>query len=54
MFFPKILAVPLVGCKYPRSVRIVVVLQAPLGPKKPNFSPFFTEKVRSSTPFILP
>ena len=35
-------------------VRIVVVLPAPLGPRKPKTSPAPTEKVTSSIPRALP
>src|SRR5712692_9884397 len=34
---------------YPVRMRMVVVLPAPLGPRKPRTSPGLTEKVRSRT-----
>src|SRR4030066_625386 len=36
---------PEVGVMMPHSMRIVVDFPDPLAPKKPNISPFFTEKV---------
>lgn len=45
--WPKIAAVPDVGLETPDKIRMVVVLPAPLGPKKPNVSPSPTEKLIS-------
>jgi hypothetical protein len=42
-------AVPLFGFITPVRVLMVVVLPAPLGPKKPKSSPFFTSKLTLST-----
>jgi hypothetical protein len=41
---------PPVGRMKSRTVRIVVVLPAPLGPRYPKISPRSTENVRSTTP----
>jgi len=38
-------AVPLSGFITPVSILMVVVLPAPVGPKKPKSSPFFTSKL---------
>jgi hypothetical protein len=43
------LALPELGVMNPASMRIVVVLPAPLGPRKPSTSPGFTSKLTSST-----
>src|SRR5579884_3995265 len=48
------LARPKVGFKNPRRVRIVVVLPAPFGPRKPKISPSSTTKVRSMIPRLRP
>ena len=40
---PNSRALPLVGCRRSSSVRIIVVLPAPLGPRKPNTSPRATD-----------
>ncbi len=40
---------PLVGGRTPVMVRMVVVLPAPLGPRKPTISPFSTLKLTSWT-----
>ena len=37
------------GGRYPVSIRRVVVLPAPFGPRKPIISPFVTEKETSRT-----
>ena len=37
--YPATVAVPLVGVNIPQSIRIVVLLPEPLGPRKPNISP---------------
>jgi hypothetical protein len=42
-------AVPEVGLDTPVKIRMVVVLPAPLGPKKPKVSPSPTEKLISLT-----
>src|SRR4051812_47481136 len=47
-------AVPAVGWSSPRISRIVVVLPAPFGPRKPVTMPGSTEKVRSSTARVVP
>lgn len=46
---PPIVAVPAVGVTRPRIMRMVVVLPAPLGPRKPVMTPGSTEKLRLST-----
>src|SRR4029453_17058453 len=46
---PSILVLPAVGVTSPRSMRRVVVLPAPLGPRKPTTVPWSTAKLRSST-----
>jgi hypothetical protein len=55
---PAIIAVPEVGDRVPHSIRIVVVLPAPLGPIKPNILPDFTLNVKESTalkdPYVFP
>jgi hypothetical protein len=43
------LAEPEVGVMKPAIMRMVVVLPAPLGPRKPSTSPGSTVKLRSST-----
>ena len=48
MSLPKILAVPEVGNKRRIKILIVVVLPAPLPPKKPKICPPSTESVKSS------
>src|ERR1700689_3277938 len=47
--YPATLAVPAVGGKKHVSIRMVVVLPAPLGPRKPTICPFATEKEMRST-----
>ena len=47
--WPQMLAVPAVGVMNPASMRMVVVLPAPLGPRKPSTSPGLTSKLTSST-----
>ena len=49
MSWPQMLAVPLVGVMKPASMRMVVVLPAPFGPRKPSTSPGWTSKLTSST-----
>jgi hypothetical protein len=51
---PNSRAWPLVGCSRSSSVRIVVVLPAPLGPRKPNTSPRSTDSETSPIPRALP
>ena len=51
---PNSRADPLVGCSRSSSVRIVVVLPAPLGPRKPNTSPGSTVSDTSSIPRLEP
>jgi hypothetical protein len=51
---PSINAVPDVGFVSPVSMRIVVVFPAPLGPRKPNISPFLILKLKLLTAVILP
>ena len=46
---PSTSASPALGRSRPSSARIVVVLPAPLGPRKPVTVPASTEKERSST-----
>ncbi len=46
---PSTLPSPEDGARMPQSMRIVVLLPAPLGPKKPNISPFPTSKLIEST-----
>ena len=45
---------PLVGCNNVDSMFSVVVLPAPLGPRKPKISPFFTLKLMPPTALIFP
>jgi hypothetical protein len=45
---------PDVGRMKSSIVRIVVLLPAPLGPRKPNTSPAWTENVSSATPRLPP
>ena len=52
--WPKIFAIPEVGDEIPVSMRIVVVLPAPLGPKNPKVSPAATEKLISLTAVASP
>jgi len=52
--WPKIVAIPEVGLDTPVKMRMVVVLPAPLGPKKPNVSPSPTEKLISLSAVIEP
>ncbi len=47
-------AVPLVGASRPRMTRIVVLLPAPLGPRKPVTWPGRTVKLRPSTAVTAP
>ena len=47
--WPQMLALPAVGVMNPASMRMVVVLPAPFGPRNPSTSPGFTWKVTAST-----
>src|ERR1700756_1806328 len=47
-------AMPDVGRSSPRIMRMVVVLPAPLGPRKPVTTPGSIEQVRPSTARLLP
>src|SRR5512132_2567307 len=51
---PSILVLPAVGVTSPSRVRRVVVLPAPLGPRKPTTVPWSTSKLRSSTATMSP
>ena len=51
---PSILALPAVGVTSPSSIRRVVVLPAPLGPRNPTTVPWSTSKLRSSTATTSP
>ena len=51
---PSTRASPRVGRNSPSRARIVVVLPAPLGPRKPVTRPASTAKERSSTATVLP
>ena len=46
---PSTRTVPLVGGKMPSSMRMVVVLPAPFGPRKPTISPGATSRLTPST-----
>jgi len=50
---PSTNAWPEVGSMRQQSIRMVVVLPAPLGPRKPNTSPSFMVMERSSTATVL-
>src|SRR5581483_6752004 len=52
--WPPIVAVPDVGFTNPRIMRSVVVLPAPLGPRKPVTEPGSTVKLSRSTARMLP
>ncbi len=45
---------PDVGCASPINIRIVVVLPAPFGPRKPKKQPRSTRKVSPSTAAVEP
>src|SRR5256885_8135011 len=51
---PQIVTLPAVGLIRPTSMRMVVVLPAPLGPRKPKTSPGLSEKETASTIVRLP
>src|SRR5438094_868074 len=48
------IAVPEVGCSSPVSILMVVVLPAPLGPRKPNSSPSPIRRFMASTAVSAP
>src|SRR5450755_3470610 len=50
--YPATLAVPEVGGRKQVRMRIVVVLPAPLGPRKPTICPFSTSKEMLSTAIV--
>src|SRR5215831_767142 len=54
MSWPATVMRPAEGVVYPAIMRMVVVLPAPLGPRKPTISPFSTAKVRSWTIVLAP
>src|SRR5258708_10343803 len=54
MSIPSIRAVPEVGVRSPQSIRSVVVLPAPLAPRKPKISPRATVKLTPSTAVTTP
>ena len=54
MSWPAITAVPSVGGRKPVSMRMEVVLPAPLGPRNPTTSPFPTLKETPSTATMSP
>src|SRR5579859_3423072 len=54
MSAPQTTAVPELGARKPVIIFMVVDLPAPLGPRKPNTSPRFTERETSSTARIGP
>ena len=47
--WPAIRTVPAVGCRMPAIMRMVVVLPAPFGPRKPKSSPAGTTRSRERT-----
>ena len=49
---PATVALPAVGGKKHVSMRMVVVLPAPLGPRNPTMSPLLTEKEMWSTAVV--
>jgi hypothetical protein len=51
---PLIAALPVVGAISPASMRTLVVLPAPFGPRRPKISPSPTVKVRSWTAVSVP
>ena len=51
---PRIEALPAVGRISSITVRIVVVLPAPFGPRKPNTSPRWTSRSRSISALTSP
>src|SRR5450631_1523000 len=54
MSMPSMRAVPEVGVSNPQSMRRVVVLPAPLAPRKPKISPRATAKLTLSTAVMTP
>src|ERR1700730_17964703 len=51
---PPTVALPDVGCSRPHSIRMVVDLPAPLGPRNPKISPRLTSRLIWSTATKLP
>src|SRR5712691_7075947 len=51
---PPTVALPEVGCSRPHSMRMVVDLPAPLGPRNPKISPRVTSRLIWSTATKLP
>ena len=49
MSYPRQVPSPESGVSSPQSIRIVVVLPLPFGPRKPKISPRRTESARSRT-----
>ena len=47
-------AVPSLGRSRPQSIRMVVVLPAPLGPRNPKISPVRTPRLRLETAVTVP
>jgi hypothetical protein len=54
MSWPQIEALPELGGMNPVIMRMVVDFPAPLGPRKPRTSPFFTVKETPFTAWIVP
>ena len=54
MSTPQILMAPALGARLPVSICMVVVLPAPLGPRKPSTSPCLSCKSTLSTAMWLP
>jgi hypothetical protein len=54
MFSPSINPVPAVGLVNPQSIRIVVVLPAPLAPRKPKIAPERIDVEILFTAFFFP
>src|SRR5512147_3208585 len=49
MSYPPTVPSPPVGMRRPQSMRMVVDLPAPFGPRNPKISPFFTSRLMRST-----
>ena len=54
ILMPVMVMLPAVGVRAPVSIFIVVVLPAPLGPKKPVISPFSSWKLIAFTAVCCP
>ena len=54
MSYASMWAVPLVGLRRQHSIRMVVVLPAPLGPRRPKIWPVGMSTVKSSMAWIGP